>query len=161
MQHKKSTQRNKKNIMHNQSDVVFISNHITSPRREVPLMLSGVQAGFPSPADDSVADVLDINDLFEVDPASTFFVRAEGLSMKDAGILPGDVLCVRRDISPKNGSTVIVLINGENTVKTFVKENNTVKFVPANEDFPVIEAHEMDEITIWGVVTGLARPLWH
>ncbi len=60
----------------------------------LPLYLSTVAAGFPSPADDYLERRLDINEYLIRNPAATFLVRASGDSMKDAGILDGDMLVV-------------------------------------------------------------------
>ena len=128
-------------------------------RKEIPLLLHAVQAGFPSPADDYVENVIDINDLFQVNEASSYFVRAEGLSMMNDGIMPGDVLCVRKDLEPKSGDIVIAAIDTEFTVKRYVKRGSRVVFVAANEEFDDIEPTEMQDVQLWGVVTGFARIL--
>ena len=122
-------------------------------------MLHVVQAGFPSPADDYINEVIDINDLFQVNEASSYFVRAEGLSMIYDGIMPGDVLCVRKDLQPYNGDIVIASIDNEFTVKRFKKIGTRLILEAANEEFPNIEPTEVQDVQIWGVVTGLARVL--
>ena len=66
---------------------------LTAPL-EVPLMDSGVHAGFPSPADDSIEQPLDLNKLVAPNPNATFFARVVGDSMKDAHIEEGDLLAV-------------------------------------------------------------------
>jgi DNA polymerase V len=139
--------------------VSFLSPFVQQLRKEIPLMLEAVQAGFPSPADDYVKNPIDINDLFQVDEASSYFVRVEGLSMIYSGIMPDDVLCVRKDIEPIHGDIVIACIDSEFTVKRFVKKGKQVVFEAANEDFPDIVPGEMQDVKVWGVVTGLARVL--
>lgn len=139
--------------------VSFISPLFKHKRKEIPLLLHAVQAGFPSPADDYIENVIDINDLFQVNEASSYFVRAEGFSMVNDGIMPGDVLCVRKDLEPKNGDIVIAAIDSEFTVKRFKKKGNKVIFEAANDEFEDIEPFEMQDVQVWGVVTGLARIL--
>ena len=78
---------------------------------------SRVPAGFPSPADDHIEGKLDLNLHLIRRPASTFFVRAEGESMKDIGIFEGDILVVDRSITPQNKDIVIAVLHGELTVK--------------------------------------------
>ena len=72
---------------------------LTAPL-EVPLMDSGVHAGFPSPADDSIEQPLDLNKLVAPNPNATFFARVVGDSMKDAHIEEGDLLAVDKSAKP-------------------------------------------------------------
>ncbi|MGZ8227493.1 MAG: LexA family protein, partial [Methylococcaceae bacterium] len=83
----------------------------------LPMFGGKVTAGFPSPGDDYIEKTLDLNELLIQKPAATFFARAEGLSMIDAGIFPNDVLVVDRSIEPAAGMIVICALNGELTVK--------------------------------------------
>lgn len=133
--------------------------HKTTLRKPIPFVMESVKAGFPSPADDYTENIIDINDLFQVDEATSFYVRAEGLSMKNSGIMPGDILCVRKDMTPTDGDIVIAMIDNEFTVKTFRKQNNKIYFEASNEDFENIIPVDGQEVQVWGVVTGLARVL--
>jgi len=67
-------------------------------RVNISLFLSLIHAGFPSPADDYVDNVLDLNELVIAHPAATFFVRVSGESMINAAICENDVLVVDRSI---------------------------------------------------------------
>ncbi len=118
-----------------------------------PAFLSGVQAGFPSPADDYIENRLNINDLVIDHPASTFFVRVEGESMKDANIQSGDILVVDRSIEAANGKIVIAIINGEFTVKRFQKNSSGTFLIPENPKFPTIKIEEDTDFQVWGIVT--------
>lgn len=131
--------------------------HITY--KPIPLVSSYIKAGFASPADDYTERVIDINDLFQVDEATSFYVRVEGLSMKNSGIIPEDILCVRKDLEPIDGDIVIAAIDNEFTVKTFRKRGSQIFFEASNEDFENIIPVEGQEVQVWGVVTGLARVL--
>ncbi|MBW2510754.1 MAG: UV protection and mutation protein, partial [Deltaproteobacteria bacterium] len=73
----------------------------------IPLFADAVPAGFPSPATDYCERKLDLNELCIQHPAATYFVRAQGDSMIEAGIFPGDVLVVDRSISASHGDIVI------------------------------------------------------
>jgi DNA polymerase V len=139
--------------------VSILSPLVPHLRKEIPLMLEAVQAGFPSPADDYVKEPIDINDLFQVDEATTFYVEVKGESMIYSGIMPGDVLCVRKDLEPLQGDIVIAVIDDEFTVKRFIKRGAQVIFEAANEDYPDIIPGAMQHVRIWGVVTGLARQM--
>lgn len=75
------------------------------------LYASRVAAGFPSPADDYVEGLLDLNSHLVKHPAATFFVRVAGDSMVGAGIHPGDILVVDRSLEPVDGKIVIAVLN--------------------------------------------------
>jgi len=120
-----------------------------------PLMESPVIAGFPSPAEQYAESPLDLNELLVPRPTATFFVRAAGDSMEDAGIHHGDILVVDRSLQPENSSIVIASVDGEFTVKYFMKDSRGVRLVPGNQKYPVIHFTEGDELQIFGVVTAL------
>lgn len=71
------------------------------------LFLAGVQAGFPSPADDFIDKRLDLNEHLISHPAATFFVRAVGDSMLGSGIHDGDLLVVDRAVEAQVGKTIL------------------------------------------------------
>jgi DNA polymerase V len=76
----------------------------------VPLYMSPVAAGFPSPAEDYVEGTLDINAHLVRHPAATFMLRVVGDSMTGAGILPGDLLVVDRSVEPVAGHIVVAVL---------------------------------------------------
>jgi DNA polymerase V len=90
----------------------------------LPFHVNKVGAGFPSPATDYVEDDIDLNAHLIKNIPSTFLIRVQGKSMNNVGIQNGDLLVVDRSLNPKNFSTVIVNINDELVVKSFVKEKN-------------------------------------
>jgi len=124
-----------------------------STRDALPLYLSPVVAGFPSPAEDYLDRKLDLHDHLVKNHAATFFLRASGDSMIKAGILDGDLLVVDRSLTPGNGSVVIAAVEGELTVKYLAKMNGKVLLVPANDEFPEIDITENENTVIWGIVT--------
>ena len=84
-------------------------------------------------------------------------MKASGDSMKDAGILEGDLLIVDRAIEPKNNHIVIASINDEQAVKRLRVKKGTVSLVPENQSYKPIEiSAEMDFRTL-GVVTYVIR----
>jgi DNA polymerase V len=122
---------------------------------KIPLYLSAVAAGFPSPAESSIEGEFDLNELLIKHPAATFFVRASGSSMINAGIHDDDILVVDKSIEPSSGKVVVVALNGELTVKRLFKEGKRVFLMAENEAYPPIELHEGSELHIWGVVTNV------
>lgn len=118
-----------------------------------PLVLSHIQAGFSSPADPYIEELLDLNALMVTHPAATFFVRVSGDSMKNAGISSGDILVVDRSIDPGNGKIVVALLNGEFTVKRLRIEGKKIALIPENPAYLPIEIRENSDFQVWGVVT--------
>ncbi|HPB32348.1 MAG TPA: translesion error-prone DNA polymerase V autoproteolytic subunit [Candidatus Sumerlaeota bacterium] len=122
-------------------------------RRELPLFLANVPAGFPSPADDYVDRKLDLNEHLVRHPAATFFVRVEGESMTGAGIHSGDILIVDRALEPADRKIVIAVVNGELTVKRIRMINGALYLAAENPRYEPIRINGEDEdFKIWGVV---------
>jgi len=120
----------------------------------LPFHLNKVGAGFPSPATDYVEDDIDLNGHLIKNIPSTFLIRVQGKSMDNVGIHDGDLLIVDRSLNPKNFSTVIVNINEELVVKSFLREKNeTFLTSGSKKSEDKINLTENSEISIWGVVT--------
>ena len=124
-----------------------------------PLCASSVPAGFPSPADDYYEGGLDLNECLIEHPAATFFVRARGDSMIDAGIHSGDLLIVDRALEPSDNRIVIAALNGELTVKRICVRGRKTFLVPENDLYEPIEITEDIDFQIWGVVTYVVHGL--
>lgn len=116
-----------------------------------PLFLSAVQAGFPSPADDSIEDRLDLHRHLVRNETATFFLHASGDSMEGAGIRDGDLLVVDRSLEPKSGRTVIAAVGGELTVKRLARRGGRTLLVPANPAYPEFDVTDREDLCIWGV----------
>ncbi len=138
--------------------VIPIACSATFPKLEIPLFLEPVAAGFPSPASDYCERRLDLNELCIKRPAATYFVRAQGDSMLEAGIFSGDVLVVDRSLEAKHGDIVIVAFNGEFTVKKLETVPN-VRLVPMNAKYAPIVVPEDSDLEIFGVVTTAIHSL--
>ncbi|MGH1540886.1 MAG: LexA family protein [Arenicella sp.] len=123
----------------------------------IPLYSSRVAAGFPSPADDHVDNALDLNEYLIERPDSTFMLRVEGESMKDAGIVPDDILIVDRSKKAIHNKIVIAALDGELTVKRLYRRGGLIKLLPENPDYPDIEIKRESDLVIWGVVIGSFR----
>ena len=120
---------------------------------ELPLFSARVAAGFPSPAEDHLESRLDLNQHLIRNPSSTFFVRAAGESMMEAGIYDRDLLIVDRSIEKRNRRVVIATLNGEFTVKRLVQDEEGIFLVAENPDFDSIPIRVDSDFSIWGVVT--------
>ena len=124
----------------------------------IPMFSDAVAAGFPSPATDYCERKLDLNDLCIQKPAATYFVRAQGDSMIDAGIFPGDVLVIDRSIDASHGDIVIAAVNGELTVKLLETKPQT-RLVPMNSQHAPIVIPEGTDLEIFGVATNVIHSL--
>ncbi len=120
----------------------------------VPLIETCVQAGFPSPADGYLTDTLNLHDLVVKNPPATFFVRVVGDSMKDAGIVSGDILVVDRSLEPRQDKIVVAILDGEFTVKKIhFNVDGTIFLVAANPAYPPIKVRRESDFQVWGVVS--------
>ncbi|MFH1216491.1 MAG: translesion error-prone DNA polymerase V autoproteolytic subunit [Pseudomonadota bacterium] len=139
------------------SSIAEIFGYARKTRVTRPLFLCGVSAGFPSPADDYIDRLLDLNDLLIKNPPATFFVKVAGDSMTGAGIYDGSILIVDRSIEATNGRIVIAVVNGELTVKRLVKSNDSCRLIAENADYAPLEISEESQCEIWGVVTSVIQ----
>ena len=119
----------------------------------LPISTSTVSAGFPSPAEDFVEEYLDVSKRIVKNPASTFLVKAKGDSMIEKGIHDGDILVVDKSLDAQNNCIIVAYIDGEFTVKRFVKEKYNIILYPANNNYEPIIITEDNDFLIWGVVT--------
>lgn len=115
----------------------------------------GVRAGFPSPAQDYLTNSIDLNRELIHHPATTFYARAVGDSMKGCGIDDGDLLVIDKSIEPLEGDIVVAFIDGEFTLKKVKLDSggNCLWLLPANEDYPPIKVTEDNNFIVWGVLT--------
>jgi len=119
----------------------------------IPFVLSSVSAGFPSPADDYIETSIDLNKELIRHPFATFYVRASGDSMIDAGIKPNATLIVDRAIETKSGDIVIARIGDEMCVKElFIDEAGKVFLMPKNVNYKPIVIDENMDFEVWGKV---------
>ena len=123
----------------------------------VPLFLSPVRAGFPSPADDFIDLPLDLNEHLIAHPAATFCVRAQGDSMINAGIFPGTILIVDRALEVRQNSIIVAILDGAFTVKRFRKQGEKVVLYPENQKYRPIEISSERDFEVWGVVVHAIR----
>jgi len=152
-----------KDFLENYPDVTQVGSPKTQSqtsnvvRLQIPLFSSTVAAGYPSPAEDHVEESLDLNEYMVQRPDSTFMLRVEGESMKNAGIMPNDILVVDRSLKAAHMKIVIAAIDGELTVKRLYHRGGLVKLLPENPAYPEIELESESDLLIWGVVIGSFR----
>ncbi|MFO7767198.1 MAG: translesion error-prone DNA polymerase V autoproteolytic subunit [Pelovirga sp.] len=134
------------------------TDQVPPEKLTIPLFLDRVPAGFPSPASDYCEKTLDLNELCITRPAATYFVRAQGESMIDAGIFDGDILVVDRSLEPRHGDIVIAEYGGELTVKK-IELKPRVRLMPMNKNYLPLVIPAGEELEIFGVVTTVIHAL--
>lgn len=137
--------------MKKQKKITAIGDEAEPTEDRVPIV-GNVAAGTPILAQECIEDYL----TFDTggDSSQYFALRVRGLSMKNAGILPGDLVVVKKQQDAHNGQIVVALIGEEATVKRFSRENGEVWLLPENEDFDPIDG---TEAVILGRVTAVVR----
>jgi SOS regulatory protein LexA len=119
-------------------------------------MLGLVEAGFPTPAEESLREQVSLDDWLIPKRESSFMVRVKGESMRDAGIHDGDMVIAERSMEAKVGSIVIAEMDGEWTLKTLRKDRQGMYLEPANPDFPPIMRPQRS-LKISAIVRGVVR----
>ncbi|MGB3291229.1 MAG: transcriptional repressor LexA, partial [Burkholderiaceae bacterium] len=121
----------------------------------VPLV-GRVAAGNPILAAEHVEREIGIEPaLFSQTP--DYLLRVRGLSMRDAGILDGDLLAVKKSPDARNGQIVVARLGDEVTVKRFARAGKHIELLPENPDFQPIVVTAADEFSIEGIAVGLIR----
>ena len=117
--------------------------------------LGTVVAGYPSPAEEELLDVLNLEEYLIHNKDGTYMLRVQGDSMIEAGILPGDIVLVERRTQAKHGDIVIAQVDSEWTIKTFCKRGRRITLEAANKKYAPVVPKE--ELRIAAVVCGLVR----
>jgi repressor LexA len=112
-----------------------------------------VAAGQPVLAEENIEEYVQVPDQAGGD-AGEFVLRISGESMKDAGILDGDHVVVRRQDTATNGDIVVALVGDDATVKRFFKESDHIRLQPEND---ALEPILTSDATVLGKVVGVLR----
>jgi repressor LexA len=104
-----------------------------------------------------------IDQTYTVDPSlftdrPDYLLRVRGMSMRDAGILDGDMLAVKKTSEARNGQIVVARIGDEVTVKRFRRSANLIELLPENDDFKTIRVEAgREDFALEGLAVGLLR----
>ena len=116
-------------------------------------LVGQVAAGSPTLADENIEDYVEVPGIAGGDEGE-FLLRVKGDSMKNAGILEGDHVVVRRQDSASNGEIIVALVEDEATVKRFFKEDDHIRLQPENEALdPIL----VEDVEVLGRVVGVCR----
>ena len=120
-------------------------------------VIGRVAAGAPILAQQNVEESCRINpDFFH--PKADYLLRVRGMSMKDAGILDGDLLAVARTREARNGQIVVARLGDEVTVKRFQRTPKGITLLPENPDFePIVVSSDHPDFELEGLAVGLIR----
>ncbi len=120
-------------------------------------LVGQVAAGYPILAQENIEDhYLIAPELFH--PQADYLLRVKGMSMRDAGILDGDLLAVHTSPTASNGQVVVARLEDEVTVKRFKRRGNQVTLLPENVDFDPIQIDlKQQELHIEGIAVGIIR----
>lgn len=124
------------------------------PSLGIPLV-GNVAAGFPSPAEEELREVISMDEYLVAKPEESFLLKVTGDSMIGAGIMEGDLVIVEKGKTPKNGDIVLAEVDGQWTMKYFRRQGKEVFLEAANDAYPVIRPKE--ELKIGGVITAAVR----
>lgn len=122
-----------------------------------PLTLLGlVEAGFPTPSEESLHENISLDDWIIDKKEASFMLKVKGDSMRDAGILDGDMVIVERTNSPKVGQIVVAEVDGSYTMKYLKKDKSGQAYLEAaNPDFDPI--YPTNDLRINAVVKAVVR----
>jgi repressor LexA len=125
---------------------------------EVPI-LGRVAAGLPLLAEEQVIDTVRIDRTLIKGGREVFGLKVNGDSMIEAGILSGDYIFVKKQLTASRGDIVVALIGDEATVKYYFPEKDHVRFQPANKNMaPIyVRAADFKPTMLLGVVVGVFR----
>jgi repressor LexA len=129
-----------------------------SPSTAVSLPIVGkIRAGMLQPAMEDITGYLSV-DTSLIKGDGCYFLRVEGDSMINKGILPGDTVLIRPQQVANNGEIVAVMVDGDATLKQFFREQDRILLQPANPDYePIVILPGQGEVTIVGKMVGLFR----
>ena len=120
-------------------------------------LVGQVAAGSPILAQEHIERHVQI-DAALFSPRADYLLRVHGLSMKDAGILDGDLLAVYKSPEARNGQVVVARIDDAVTVKRFQQRGQIVRLLPENPDFePIVIDLKREALVIEGIAVGVIR----
>lgn len=118
-------------------------------------LLGTIQAGFPSPAEEELADTITLDEFLVERPEATYLLRVIGDSMIDAGIHPGDIVLVEKGRTPQANDIVVARVDEEWTLKYFLRDNYGITLQPANKKYKPIRPQNSLEVA--GIVRAAIR----
>ena len=126
---------------------------VVSPDEGALPLVGRVAAGSPVLAEENIEDYIQVPGVAGGDEGE-YVLRVAGESMRDAGILEGDYVVVRRQETARNGDIVVAMVGEEATVKRFFKESDHIRLQPENREMEPIRS---TDVRVLGKVVGVFR----
>ena len=140
----------------NQSRLRQFSLPLQSLAQLVLPLVGRVAAGSPILAQEHIEQTYTVGaDMFEKQPDYLLTVR--GMSMRNVGIMDGDLLAVKQASEAKNGAIVVARLGDEVTVKRFRRTQDRIELLPENPDFKTIVVEPGEPFVLEGLAVGLIR----
>ena len=146
-----------------------LSSHLINPARQIAETLNQISNTLQLPLVGRVAagsPILaseHIESTYQADPSffsarPDFLLKVRGMSMRDAGILDGDLLAVKKSDSARNGQIVVARLGDDVTVKRYKQNGSQIELLPENPDYPVIRvSSDESDFSLEGLAVGLIR----
>lgn len=133
------------------------SNNISKNSKEIPIV-GRVAAGIPITSYENLEGTIVIDSSFlKRDQENSFALKVKGDSMIDAGIFENDLLLIAPQQTANNSDIIVAMVDGEVTVKTFMKKDDKIRLIPANKNYIPIEIKSEQDFSIIGKVRGVLR----
>ncbi len=131
--------------------IIFKNNILVSLK-----LLGHVEAGFPTPADEQLISNISLDDYVIENKQASFMLKVSGDSMRDAGILDGDMIIVERKNEAKVGEIVVANVDNAFTLKYLRKDKNDKYYLePANSEYKNI--YPTGEMSVQAVLKAVVR----
>ena len=114
-----------------------------------------IVAGFPSPAEEELRDIISLDKYLITRPDASFLMKVIGDTMIGEGIMEGDLAIVEKGREPRTGDIVVAEVDGEWTMKYFIKKGKTIVLEAANPKYPPLKT--LSGFRLIGVVTAVIR----
>ena len=119
-------------------------------------LIGRVAAGHPILATENIEKEINVDlDMFAERP--DYLLKVKGLSMRDAGILDGDLLAIKKVSDARNGQIVVARIDEDVTVKRLSRSGGRIELLPENPDFEPIQIQPGQDFSLEGIAVGLIR----
>jgi DNA polymerase V len=119
----------------------------------LPLFLSRVQAGYPSPADDEIEDRLDLNRHIFKNPEATMMVWMRGDGFKEDGVFDGDLLIADSSVRAGEGHLVVVQVGREQLIKKVIRRGSLLYLLDGDGPSEMLELKDTPDVKVLAVVT--------
>ena len=119
-------------------------------------LVGRVAAGSPILAQEHIETTYNVDpNLFAAKP--DYLLKVRGMSMRDAGIMDGDLLAVKKTDTARNGQIIVARLGDDVTVKRYRKTGGLIELLPENPDFKTIRVDDPDQFALEGLAVGLMR----